>query len=110
MALISCPECGREVSDIAFACPGCGYPVRQGKVTFVFDASSWKSDCYVYDMAGNELAACHNGDTVSFPTKPRTLRVKMSAGMEQPTVIVTPGKSYKVWINGMGQVRVKKID
>jgi len=27
MALISCPECGREVSDAAPACPACGYPV-----------------------------------------------------------------------------------
>ena len=22
-----CPECGREVSDAAAACPGCGYPL-----------------------------------------------------------------------------------
>lgn len=27
MALISCPECQREVSDKAPACPGCGYPM-----------------------------------------------------------------------------------
>lgn len=26
MALIKCPECGREVSDKAPACPHCGYP------------------------------------------------------------------------------------
>lgn len=28
MALVSCPECRREVSDQAGACPGCGYPLR----------------------------------------------------------------------------------
>lgn len=28
MALISCPECSREISDQAHACPGCGYPIR----------------------------------------------------------------------------------
>ena len=29
MALIKCPECGREnVSDSAEACPNCGYGVR----------------------------------------------------------------------------------
>ncbi len=28
MALISCPECRREISDQAHACPGCGYPIR----------------------------------------------------------------------------------
>jgi hypothetical protein len=27
MALIRCPECQREVSDKAPACPGCGYPL-----------------------------------------------------------------------------------
>lgn len=27
MALIKCPECGREVSDKAAYCPSCGYPV-----------------------------------------------------------------------------------
>lgn len=26
MALIQCPECGREISDKAAACPGCGAP------------------------------------------------------------------------------------
>ena len=26
MALMHCPECGREISDQASACPGCGLP------------------------------------------------------------------------------------
>lgn len=30
MALVTCPECGREnVSDTALACPNCGYPVKE---------------------------------------------------------------------------------
>lgn len=28
MALIKCPECGREISDKAIACPNCGFPVN----------------------------------------------------------------------------------
>ena len=28
MALIRCPECGREISQYAEKCPGCGWPVR----------------------------------------------------------------------------------
>lgn len=31
MALIKCPECGREVSDIADLCPNCGCPIRAKK-------------------------------------------------------------------------------
>lgn len=27
MALINCPECGKEISDKAAACPHCGYPI-----------------------------------------------------------------------------------
>lgn len=28
MALITCPECGFEVSNQAFSCPRCGYPIK----------------------------------------------------------------------------------
>lgn len=28
MALISCPECGKEISDKAVACPHCGNPIN----------------------------------------------------------------------------------
>lgn len=27
MALIQCPECGKEISDLARTCPNCGYPI-----------------------------------------------------------------------------------
>lgn len=30
MALISCPECTRSVSDAAVVCPQCGFPLRLG--------------------------------------------------------------------------------
>ena len=29
MALINCPECNRQISDKAEACPHCGYPLQQ---------------------------------------------------------------------------------
>ena len=29
MALISCPECGKEISDAAQACPHCGHPIQE---------------------------------------------------------------------------------
>lgn len=29
MALISCPECKKQVSDAAEACPNCAYPIRK---------------------------------------------------------------------------------
>lgn len=30
MALITCPDCGKEVSSNAPACPGCGGPIASG--------------------------------------------------------------------------------
>ncbi|WP_083250441.1 zinc-ribbon domain-containing protein [Synergistes jonesii] len=35
MALIKCSECGKEISDKASACPHCGYPMGEIKVTEV---------------------------------------------------------------------------
>lgn len=29
MALIKCPECGKEVSDLASTCPNCGFPLER---------------------------------------------------------------------------------
>ncbi len=29
MALIKCPECGRQVSSLAKSCPSCAYPIPQ---------------------------------------------------------------------------------
>lgn len=41
MALIPCPECGRQVSDQAMSCPGCGHPSR--KVDYCFVTVSWNT-------------------------------------------------------------------
>jgi len=30
MPLISCPECGRDVSEQAADCPQCGHPIAKG--------------------------------------------------------------------------------
>ncbi len=29
MALVNCPECGKEISDSAKSCPHCGYPLSE---------------------------------------------------------------------------------
>lgn len=33
--LIKCPECGKEISDIAEVCPSCGYPIASKKENYV---------------------------------------------------------------------------
>ena len=38
MALITCPECQKNISDAATACPGCGFPLNQANVPKATDA------------------------------------------------------------------------
>lgn len=35
MALINCPECGKEVSDTSYKCPNCGFVLKEAKRGFV---------------------------------------------------------------------------
>lgn len=35
MALIECPECGKEVSSTTYRCPHCGYMVKAPERTFI---------------------------------------------------------------------------
>lgn len=37
MALINCPECGKEISDKAMSCPYCGYPIIYSKNNYCDD-------------------------------------------------------------------------
>ena len=38
MALIRCPECGKEISNKAEACPNCGYPIESlGKAKHIIN-------------------------------------------------------------------------
>ena len=117
MALIKCPECGTEVSDKAVACPRCAYPLQSEQIPKViemsFDTVSgqiFNNSCIVYDMSGNELARCRQGDTISINCdKPMSVQVKMSGCFGKPIVEVEPGGLYQVSITGMGKVRVQKV-
>ena len=117
MAMIKCPECGREVSDKAAACPHCAYPIgkqaemNSGEMSFdCVSGQIFNNGCTVYDSHGNELAKCRQGDTISFPcTAPMSVTVKMSGAFGKPTVTVEPGKKYQVSISGMGKVTVQEV-
>ena len=111
MALIKCPECGKDISDKAFTCPGCGYPMKTNDATITFDPSSWKSSiCRVFDLNGRELISCQTGETMTvYCSRPKTVTVTMNTAIGQPSITVVPGGKYKAWINGMGHACVKEI-
>ncbi|MBN1163636.1 MAG: zinc ribbon domain-containing protein [Candidatus Krumholzibacteriota bacterium] len=41
MALSKCQECGKKVSDQAWACPHCGHPVRIKNLPFLLRLNLW---------------------------------------------------------------------
>lgn len=41
MALINCPECGKEISSDAKSCPHCGKPVKNGVETAGCGKAVW---------------------------------------------------------------------
>lgn len=118
MALINCPECRRRISDMAETCPGCGFPLSKmsdySNAEIFFDGES-ESECFVHEPVGRTLiASCHVGETVSvYCKRPKNVLVMIPggiSGMNQANIELIPGQKYKVWINAVGHIRVKRID
>lgn len=65
MALINCPECGKEISDRAEACPNCGYPIKKVKAEPSFTGMNICPKCGEINRAiqcplcGTEMVDCH---------------------------------------------------
>lgn len=41
MALVKCPECSSEVSEMSVTCPKCGYPIRKDVVSIEDSGSNF---------------------------------------------------------------------
>lgn len=52
MALITCPECGKKVSDKAEICVGCGYPIAK---LYVPEVENKKSDSVLCPYCGENI-------------------------------------------------------
>ncbi len=55
MALVSCPECGKSVSDKARSCPNCGYPIKTDVAGFSgkeggYVGYEYKSSAMIFGM------------------------------------------------------------
>jgi endogenous inhibitor of DNA gyrase (YacG/DUF329 family) len=53
MALINCPECGKQVSTAAQACPNCGFPVAE-------KAQVSDADSYTDELLAEVRPSCWN--------------------------------------------------
>lgn len=51
MALIICPECGKEISDKAIQCINCGFPLQEIENTYVSHTNTCKINGDEYDLS-----------------------------------------------------------
>ncbi|WP_148411838.1 TM2 domain-containing protein [Murimonas intestini] len=61
MALIQCPECGKEISDKAPSCPNCGTPFNQKKYC-KFCGGLIDMDCIICPKCGKQVEELNNND------------------------------------------------
>jgi len=78
MALIRCPECGREVSDKAPSCPNCGVPITEGKKEIKIPVYFSRPKAIIHGIAitgtvmvdGYAVGSAENGSNFSVMLKP----------------------------------------
>lgn len=61
MALINCPECGKEISDKATSCPNCGAPIGNKKFC-KFCGEQIDKDCVVCPKCGKQVENLGNNN------------------------------------------------
>lgn len=112
MALINCPECGKEVSDKAEACIHCGAPLKEKPLEPVMvnvpslDGFQRK---FVIEYNGREVTG-KSGTTLEFSVKEATtIRVSLHGYFGHPTMTVRPGDKIQVSIGGMGSISLAKV-
>lgn len=64
MALIKCPECGKDVSDKAQSCPNCGFPISRVEVEQKPLVGVSVSDSYVFYFNDKTLEIERFGKTI----------------------------------------------
>jgi RNA polymerase subunit RPABC4/transcription elongation factor Spt4 len=66
MALIICPECGKEISDRAAACPNCGVPINRdnysNKKFCKFCGTKIDMECVVCPSCGKQVEELKSSD------------------------------------------------
>ena len=63
MALINCPECGKEISDQAVSCPNCGTPISKGEKKFCQHCGEQiDKDCVICPKCGKQVGEIGGND------------------------------------------------
>ena len=114
MALIKCPECGKEVSDKAQTCINCGCPIGSCASNSIFRVEcrtlQWFGGCSIVVDFNGDKKQIKNGYYLDFNVpvdgKSRTAKIYCSKGMAAAEIPVTvhSGESKKVtvWYDNTG--------
>ncbi len=110
MALISCPECGHKVSEVAQACPSCGHPVgssanHRTSVQFVSTLSAEE----VREVVARELQTIDSKFNAEQFAAPSIRAVLTGGGAEPWTVTVTYEKAARTAQAGAVQILLNII-
>lgn len=107
MALINCPDCGKEVSNKAFACIHCGCPLQLSPKSVKIKMPLYSSTIFIknkkyaiLDSNNNTLWSGEIGKIAEFELDtPTEIKIKFLWGIGPKAIklgIVKPGKTYQV--------------
>lgn len=98
MAMISCPECGREISDQAATCPHCGTPIKKTDKKFCQHCGeSIDKDCVVCPKCGKRVGDLNGGnDKNIIINNNNSASASASATIIQPVIY---GKPKNKWVS-----------
>ena len=116
MALITCPECGRQVSDAASTCPTCGYPIKSitnDVIRIKIDNNPSVPGAYVriFELGTNELLANVPSGSVAEIKSAQEKQIYFCGLTKTPMLVakVSPqngGKYRATWGPGMFSPRI----
>lgn len=91
MALIKCPECKKDVSDKATACPHCGYPIEEYVKNLNHSNISMEFDIDVEDESSEKYVKNVNGIRVDISNLLITHNFSVSASAKNLNAITKIG-------------------
>lgn len=81
MALVKCPECGKEISSKAAACPNCGNPMPKQMCDIIFQRLSTMMVAVMCNVSidGNPVGTIKSGDELRTTISVGTHRITLES-------------------------------
>lgn len=94
MAMINCPECGKEISDKATVCPNCGAPLE--KKYCMYCGEQIDPDCVVCPKCGKQTGKLKDDKIIINNSSSSSASAAASASSR---VYVHAGKPKNKWVS-----------